>query len=197
MIIGDGCIGQDSKNARYKQTSASRYSEWLEEIRKFYLNIGIESKIGTKHLCRREIKGIMYTPSECLHIQTRSNPIFNVFYKRWYKNKIKHIPEDISITPQFMANWYMGDGSLSIYRRIPPSRRVVFYTDCFTEEDLIKLIDKLQLELDIKFYLNHRDKRPILRVNKIGDVNRILNYMSPYKVSCFNYKWRDANDINR
>ncbi len=192
LIIGDGCIGLDSTYPRYKHSSSKKYNNWLIIILKFFNSLNIKSKISNKVMKEREIKGVVYPKCIGLNLQTQSYKIFKSFYDRWYYNGKKVIPEDINITPQFMANWYMGDGSLNIYKKY---RRIRFYTDCFDEIYLNKLINKLNEELNMKFILGYRSNKPIIMLNKQNDVDTLLKYMESYKVDCFNYKWRDAKSL--
>ena len=72
-----------------------------------------------------------------------SNPALNEFYHLFYKDKIKIIPDDLSLlTPLAIAIWYMDDGTkeLSGYS---------FSAMCFSLTDIKKLSEKL-LDYDIE-----------------------------------------------
>lgn len=49
--------------------------------------------------------------------RTKANPIFTKLYYKWYDNKIKIIPQDLTLTPLICLIWYLGDGSLLTHKR--------------------------------------------------------------------------------
>jgi len=61
-----------------------------------------------------------------LNFLTKALPIFTGFYKLFYINKIKIVPNDLSLlTPLALAHWIMQDGAKSL------SGGLYLYTDFF------------------------------------------------------------------
>ncbi len=182
LIMSDGYISNELPYPRYSQQSARRYENWLINIKNYFNSFNIKCRLDRIIQKPRYIKGILYPETPASYLQTISYPQLKEFRDRWYPEGKKIIPDDIDITPQFLSNWYLGDGSYSI-------KRITFYTDSFTEEEIDRFIDKLNSELDIHLTKNHRSNKPIIRLNIKYDINLLLEYMKPHIVDCFKYKW--------
>jgi hypothetical protein len=195
LIIGDGNLThmrykEKSKISagypRYRQQNELKSELWLNKIQKDLEKYNIKSSIITVHQKERYIRGKKYPECNAKYLQTRGYPQFIYLLNKWYDNRIKIIPKNINITPQFMANWYMGDGSLSKWN---DRKKIIFHTEGFNESEVKSFILYLNKKLNIHFTLSHKDNKPVIQLATKKDINTLLKYMSPFKVECFNYKW--------
>ena len=81
-----------------------------------------------------------------LTLRTRSLPLFTEYYKLFYLNGVKVIPNIIGdlLTPLGLAHWIMQDGS---YHKV--SKGVVLCTDSFTREEIELLISVLETKFNL------------------------------------------------
>jgi hypothetical protein len=113
----------------------------------------------------------------------------------------KTIPDDIEITPIFVVNWYLGDGTLSgvgknknrsyKYRSY---KSITLATNCFTREKVESLVEKMKKAIGLKgprVYLTKLNQVEI-RISKKEDVKAFFEYLPPCVLDCFSYKfeWR-------
>jgi hypothetical protein len=117
-ILGDGSFeNRGTANSRlqirhsYKQRD---YVNWLYgELANFVLSK--PRRIGDAYFFR-----------------TRSLPLFTKWRERFYKNGIKSVPKNISLTVLSLAVWFMDDGYFN-------KKAAYFCTHSFTKEELIRL----------------------------------------------------------
>jgi hypothetical protein len=93
---------------------------------------------------------------------TISTPLFMPYYKVWYKDKIKILPDTLELTPLIMAIWFADDGNLfgmKDYKRkkhVPHRMYVKLSTHCFTLEENHRLCDILNQRYNCnKFRVNN------------------------------------------
>ena len=121
--------------------------------------------------------------------QTKSHPDFYDQYHRWYKldestnRYIKHIPEDVRITPTSVMLWYLGDGS--VVNEVSNSIKLRLSTDGFEPDEVIFLADKLK-DTGIPCHRNS-DNRIYIEAKGIGPFFNLIGKKSPIK--CYEYKF--------
>ena len=95
-----------------------------------------------------------------LTLRTRSLPLFTEYYKLFYLNGVKVIPNIIGdlLTPLSLAYWIADDGGLC-----QTSKRLILSTNSFTLEEVNLLASVLNNKWNLNCY-----------VNKIGNGYRIL-----------------------
>jgi len=116
LLMGDGCILNDSKNCYMKVTMTS--PNYLKHLNKIFgclgteiwlektaaENVKIHKKSGFNPNAKEENYSDVYTwPTKC-------HPKFNEF-REWYSTGEKVWPEDIKLTPTVLKHWYVGDGN--------------------------------------------------------------------------------------
>jgi len=188
LLIGDGTIEQLSKySARFKQTFAIRFYEWCDSLSKKLESFGILSTVHERTRLPTFFNGKVIKATRQVELSTFCYTNFVSFRQRWYDGKGKKIlPHNLELTPQFCANWYMADGTLCNL-----GRQAKLATHGFSKEEVQSLIHKLKAKLNISPRLLHEK-----HLNKYAfyfrtqDTRIFLNYTSPFKVSCFRYKWR-------
>lgn len=189
LMLGDGCIQKHKygMSAHYSQNFAFRYYGWTLEICSYLYNFGIDTTITSTSNSKYKYKRL------CTYGHANKS-IFPILRDRWYNGRInkngwiiKTIPSDIDLSsPQLLANWYMGDGCYTNHKLLG-NKYCVLATYGFTPQEVSDLRRGLSEALLINTILR-KDNCIQLSVEN----SRIfLDYIKDYKVSCFNYKWRE------
>jgi len=102
LLLGDGNIHPRHAGAAYQHRDKHiRYLEWLsDKLEEF----GLER---SGKIYEYEQRG---RPDG--HYKTKDYIELSEFYRRWYDDGKKVIPEDLDLTPTVLLNWYVGDGTL-------------------------------------------------------------------------------------
>lgn len=193
LMLSDGHTRITSPiSGRY--TQKCKYREWLEVISNDLYEFGINSKINEGKIVINEFTNgtIQY------YLWSKCYPYFKKMSERWYKNVYyedkegfeffkykKIVPKDIKLTPECVANWYLGDGS--IYKtKNANSFLVELSTHCFSKNEVEYLLDKILYYIDIKAYTDYGNR---IRISNKRSVSEFLNYIKEYEVSCYSYKY--------
>jgi hypothetical protein len=92
------------------------------------------------------------TKSDSTHnnfcFQTVSHSAFRFYAYQFYDERKKRVPDNIHrfLTPRAIAYWYMDDGSI----KSKDSKGVIFNTQCFTREDVARLIEALRRDFGLE-----------------------------------------------
>lgn len=192
LLLGDGSISSQNNNTGlYEQHCI--YKEWLDKIKVDFSLFAIESKIGSE---TTQSSKWMDVSSFSYRLSTKYYIEFKEMKKMWYKPIFyedkdgyeyfkykKTVPKDIQLTPECVANWYMGDGDCHKHNY---NKRL---SSCgFNNEDVYFLSNLLNNTLDIESYV---DKRNTITIGKLSDRIEFLNYIKDFKVSCYDYKFKE------
>lgn len=194
LLLGDGFISPFGQ-FRLSQTDARR--AWLDIVAERLAGFGISSRIVPHGKARRvQLKdGNFINPKDSSVLYTPCYLEMKALRTRWYPDGIKHVPADIVMTPLGLAYWFCGDGTAD-------SRGVIsFCTNCFSEQDVIALSEKLSVEFDVAarcveikrvpHLRNLRGQREFLvRVSKRDDAQRFMVLTEMHVPECFLYKFR-------
>lgn len=225
LIAGDGYVSDVSlrkkkhvafhrKSTRLKRitggtcylqiSQAENHRGWVEWWHDFLVASGFncsdvqhQKKGGTQY-----IKAINKTTKvqDQYVVYTRQYPCFDTFRHRWYVDRRKIIPRDINVSPMFMAQHYMGDGTIS------DKYRLQIATHGFPVEDVKWLVKQIndRYQLNFKCYLNTRPilkgvitHLPFMHLSGVNNINRFLRLTSPYMVDCMKYKWRITSNTKQ
>lgn len=110
-LLGDGHLELHKQgiNANFDYTSSSK--QHIEFIHKYFIDYCSENyktiKIIEKFDKRTNKTYVSY------RFKTKCHPIFTEQQSRFYKNRIKIIPQDLQIDKHSLLMWYIGDGQLS------------------------------------------------------------------------------------
>ena len=111
---------------------------------------------------------------------TRSLPKLTRFYKRFYRNGEKIIPNDLKLDPLSLAVWFMDDGSKSY-------RAVYLNTQKFGGDALAKLIRLLRDTYDITARPNKDKEYYRLRI-AVESMAKLRKIIEPHLLPSFKYK---------
>lgn len=152
-ILGDGCImkyRESNENTKLRLNSMLTILQGIsQEDYLLYKKSLLEKEGIGGHIVKRKgengtrlIKGIPLYSKDAIEYRTIRNSSFNKYRDLFYKDK-KYVNEYIfKLGPLGLAIWYLDDGNL--YKRT-----IRFYTNCFTDNDLVVLQKMLKDNFNI------------------------------------------------
>lgn len=145
--------------------------------------IGLKHK-SVLHKIRRTLPSLEFTPiwtsqnTKCSHMKSHSYYELKTIYKQWYYDGTKRLPKNLSLTPETVYYWFIGDGS-----RVPYG--IQLSTECFTALEVKRLSRLLK---DLKF------DNTILKSNRIriksASIVTFYEYIGECRHDIYQYKWR-------
>ncbi len=217
-MLGDGCLSKAGNSYRYSHGQAEKNKEWLYYINNTFLNEGIESTISLHRKSRKGKFGDrLINNSDSYQVRSHTCQFFNNQHNRWYSKwydvdeypkRVWHldedrewfiwkkiVPKDIKLNPECVSNWYMGDGSISLYNKRESSWRITLATNGFEEkyvDYLLFLINDYIIEYP-DASKNKSGKGYIIHIGKKRSINSFLGYIKPHVAPCFDYKIPEVN----
>lgn len=201
LVIGDGYIEQRKNTGRICITQSGKNKEWLYDISQKLEKNGIicHGIMTRKYNKQVIIFGKKRNAQQRYELRTSHYIELSQQRERWYPNGKKQIPRDIMLYPQMLTYWHMGDGSLLCQKHY--NKQFYFIklaTHGFNKEDVLFLQDKLNKLYDYNFksYKNitKTEKKNYvgwdLRLLRQEEVLDFLKLTEPYKINCFDHKWR-------
>lgn len=212
LMLSDGSIHYNSKSYQYHQSC--KYKEWLDNIHNNFMFNNINSciypskRVGFNN--SKVLSGYIYhlSTSNC----SGEGMLLSISHKRWYKkwydidsyNKHywhldedgeyfvwrKIVPDDISLTPECVLNWYLGDGSIVLHNKkyinYCNSYIIQLATNGFSKYDIEYLINILNEKVvDCAYYNNST-----IIISKKGGVRSFLSYICDLEIpDCYSYKF--------
>ena len=138
-LLGDACLEklETSKcNSRFIEKHGIQQLEYLQwkfkELKPFTQTIGYGEEI-------KDDKTYQYCK-----FNTFNCPCFTFLESKWYKQRIKIVPNDLILTPLTLAVWYFDDGYFC-----KDQKNITIYTNGFSLKEVKKLVKKLH-KLGIK-----------------------------------------------
>jgi hypothetical protein len=174
LLLSDGTIQVYKEFSGYYDQRCT-HREWLEIIQNFFSKHNIQSKIYLLKTKNGTKEYFIY------RLRTLGYPEFRQIHHKWYVNRIKIVPEDTDLTPDCLANWFMGDGTRSTNGGISLS------TISYSKEDTALLVKKLNETIGIN---SHTDAYNRIYIKK-KDAKILLRYIKKYKIPCYAYKWNE------
>src|SRR5713101_5202095 len=88
---------------------------------------------------------------------TVASPTFTPFHKKWYKERIKIVPEDLELNGQIIAHWLADDGSVG-YNKLPFRFEATFNTHGFTKTEVEFLASLLNKRYNEEFLVRPKHR---------------------------------------
>jgi hypothetical protein len=110
--------------------------------------------------------------------RTRAIPAFKSYYEKWYPNKKKIVPLDLTLTPLICAVWFADDGC--VMHTGKKSLTLKIATDGFGYKGAKFLSDQLESILDCKFpiYKKGTDKLWFIKASTKSAIS-FIKYIEP------------------
>lgn len=191
-LLGDGCLflHKNGINANFQYLSKSlQHTNYVGTYFKEFLSgEGLKTVTYFDNRTSKE-----YTRSV---IKTYTNLTFTNQYYRWYKQGVKHLPNDLILTPLVCLIWYIGDGGICHGNR---SEYIKLSTQCFSKEEQEQILlpqlsnfEATLMKADISkdniqqyfIYIPHRKEK------------EFLEYIGECPFSDYQYKWNIAEYKN-
>ena len=179
-LLGDGCLylHTNCKNALFTYLSKSeQHVQYVcKYFQKYWSGEGIKN---SSYIDKRTNKE--YSRSS---LRTYTNQIFTDYYNKWYIDGVKHIPQDLLLTPLTCLIWYIGDGGICHANR---TEYIKLSTQCFSKEEQEKILlpQLAQFEASLMktdnnqyyIYIPHRKEK------------EFLEYIGACPFEDYKYKW--------
>lgn len=187
-LLGDGnlSIHKNGKNACFSYCSKSL--QHVEYVANFFCDYWSGEKITTTSYYDQRTEKI-YTQSK---VRTYTNESFTEIYEKWYKDKIKIIPEDLILTPLTCLIWYIGDGGICHSKR---GENIKISTHCFSKEQQEKILLP-QLEQFCPSLMHVKDDQYCIYIPHKNE-EEFLKYIGKCPFEDYNYKWSIKKYINK
>ena len=117
-----------------------------------------------------------------LNFWSKSLPVLNEFYLKFYECKVKIVPLDLSLlTPLALAHWVMQDGSRGT------SKGLYLCTDSFTHADVQRLSQYLSNRYEIKCSIHKTGGNYRIYI-LAKSVETVINLILPFMHKTMTYK---------
>lgn len=191
LMLSDGSLSYRYSKARYSQAFASEHLDWADAIKSDLKVLGIESKLYPWMRKETFIDGRRLAERMYYSLGTKSYLSLADLYRRWYIDGKKIVSRNINLTPSLLANWYLGDGSLSFDKRCPASSFLTLATESFSLADIHYLCSLLESELNISPKISILAGFNVIKISGQLNIIPFLEYAKRTHIPpSFNYKFR-------
>lgn len=168
LMLGDGCLFKYRPThkaylAICRQTTDREYLEYHRMIfEPFIVQPVVDKSVFDNRTQKTYFSSILVT---------RHNDAMESTYKRWYKNGVKQVPNDIVLTPTIISTWFCDDGWIGFSSKSCKSLKLKISTHGFAHNDVIRLSEMLSDRYCAGF-----------RVNKDGNASYIAAADGPTRL---------------
>lgn len=195
-LLGDGSICKGKNNINYRFTYTSKSFQHVDYVcnllKKYSSGAYIKERNRYDNRTGKYYKSFQY--------ESRYSETFTHIHEHWYIDNIKHIPEDIILTPLICKVWYIGDGSL-INNNYYNSQRLMLYTNCFKKYELEKILLPQLKMFNPKILKMNKNKIDgtgyAICINKKDDIVNFLKYIGDCPFDDYKYKWEVKTTLNK
>ncbi|AAB99101.1 RNA maturase isolog [Methanocaldococcus jannaschii DSM 2661] len=192
LLLGDACI---TEKGNLLITQNKRY-DWLEYVKHRFQQFGLNVYFHCYKYKRRTSEVI----ADLYVLSTSRYELFRQLRERWYPDGIKRIPNDLVINDEGLAQWYLGDGSLTKQKN---GYKLELSTHGFTLDENKFLQQKLKLLYGFDFRISKKHQYRYLRLFKSKQVHAFCSIVEPFippsyrnKVRCLHdYQWLKSWDV--
>ena len=179
LVLGDLHIRRRSRNSslNFKQSIKNElYIQHLYTLFQEFCNM--TPRIGETMLNNKKYQSISF--------DTLTYEAFNYYHELFYVNNIKIVPTNIEelLTAKSLAYWAMDDGGAD-------RSGFIFYTNCFTLEEVQRLVVALKNKFDLNCSIHTRKdktKQSYLIYVKADSWIKFKNLVEPHIIPHFQYK---------
>lgn len=180
-MLGDGYGEMHGRGARFHLHYSHKNVEYVMFLHKIFTDNGYCS---LKKPNLRKIIGKKGKIYYSLRFHTFSFGSFKPFYLDWYFNEkgLKQLPTNLKefLTPLALAVWVMDDGSFTGFG-------VKLATDSFTQEEVLRLIEILKTNFNLKANLQCQNSRWRIYIPK-SSMPVLIPIIEPYMAPSMKYK---------
>lgn len=147
MLLGDGCLEKNGRNVRLRIEHGLRQKDYLDWKYREFQNLATDKPriVQSFHVKTRKNYSRW-------HFSTFSFPELNIYKRKFYSQKVRKIPDNISgllKSPLSLAIWFMDDG----YKR-NDCNALRINTDCFDHkgQELLQRCLKRNFKINTKIH---------------------------------------------
>lgn len=174
-LLGDGSLAMHGHHARLhvKHKAAHRaLAEFKHETFSRFTSMALhafDQRLGLKTY-------------PCVQFATRTHPVFADWRRRFYPDRRKQVPIDITdlLTPLAAAVWFMDDGSAD-------HTGVTLQTHSFTLSEVQRLQAALSERFDVGATIRENKRRPIMYIGK-RELPKFVDLVRPFVLEDLEYK---------
>ena len=185
LIISDGYL---EKTGAFLQIFAPRYFDWVSEVYTRFTSEGILCDVTYSNGV-----GGFGGNQDFFRVRTKTYDLFKHLRNVWYTYDKKRPIDNLRFSPAFIASWYHGDG------QIKKDSSITLHTNSFDRNEVEALADKFP-EIGIGAWCKEYDKKnqpgQFVVVIRANDSERFMEYIEPYKVPCFDYKYNTTTTMH-
>ena len=189
-------MSKRSLNARFQFKQQLKNKEYVQFIKNILSQFSISNlkkdiqikpiKIDNKWVYNHDVKNGFYIG---ILFQTIAHPVFTELRNKWYQGNKKIIPKDLHLTWRTVAFWYADDGSNN-----NPKKTISLATNCFSKDDVLFLIKRLEEDLSIKATINKTKNQYLIAIGAkyyFLFIKKVKKYLNQFK--CFEHKLNIKN----
>lgn len=186
-LLGDGSIllskGGSTSSARYSLTS--KYQSYLQYVSAQLSSLGLQQS------------GVLHSHANSSGHYWRYHSHYyrdlTALRAKWYPDGHKHVPDDLSLSPQIALRWFLEDGHFTALNDQLVGR-VQFATNAFPKQEVEFLASLLREALDRDpIHVNKGSSGSFTIVfSEKGTVEAFYDYIGPCPIELvpiFGYKW--------
>lgn len=134
-LLGDGSLIKCKNGINAQFTYVSKSKQHVEFVCKDFMEYSYKEGIKKYEYIDKRTKKQYFRYT----FRTITDQGFTAEYYRWYKNGIKHIPEDLILNPLICLIWYIGDGSICNSSK-NNSQCIKIATNCFDKNEQERIL---------------------------------------------------------
>ena len=179
IVIGDGTINANHNTKVARISISGAQPEFIKHCRKL--------------LSPYDASDLYFSPSDGKKDGTvtwittsKFHPDLYEVYQRWYKNGVKDVPSDVSLSPISIMLWYLGDGCLSSCES-DNSLTMYFSTNSFSKKAIKTHLSETMENMGFLTSRITYDNRLFIKTESIVPLLKYMGGESPVK--CYSYKF--------
>lgn len=180
-MLGDGSLvmHKNGKNAQFTYVSHSKehVSFVANYFRDYWSGEGLKEYSTFDERTQKEYSGV--------RMRTYVNETFTEQYHRWYSD-IKHLPDDLILTPLVCLVWYIGDGGLCTSNR---SQNIKLSTHCFPKEEQERILLPQLQQFEASLMAVDKENGQYYVYIPHRKIKDFLDYIGPCPFQDYAYKW--------
>lgn len=187
-MLGDGCLIMPKNGANAYFSYGSKSLQHVQFVSKYFDKYKSGKGIySSKRYDERTNK--FYQKS--MFVTNRSVTLTNE-REKWYIDNVKHIPNDLVLTPLMCLVWYIGDGSLSRNKK-HNAQCITLATNCFEKNEIENILLPQLSRFDARIAKNGSGKdgkcHYQIKIYKKENVIAFLDYIGDCPFDDYMYKW--------
>lgn len=187
-MLGDGSLYKHKHSVNAQFCYASKSYQHVDFVVNKFIDYANSERIKHISIFDKRTKKTY----ERYSFRSVVSPTFKKEYDRWYKKGVKHIPNDLVLTPLVCLIWYIGDGSL-LGNSKNASQEIKISTNCFNKEELERIVIPQLKEfnpyLSFAGISSNGKEQYVIKIRPKEKAIKFLDYIGKCPFQDYQYKW--------